>query len=323
MAPGRQCRPGQAADHIKNKSAPAHHANKRKHAHVSSSVQENNTKTARKNIFEKPCKPVDPACSRPDNYYIDAHNGAEIKRNQTKSNLIGENMKASKMKAETIVAKLFAAVTERKQTLVDNNLIVSTEITKKNGLLDNFDPNGNSYREFLHAVDQTKSFIDFAPLIARAQKAKQSGANDESFIAVKAFEKIVKCIKAFGFKDPRKLDNHTRLILVNTLVGNGVITSKNAFATLVRVEFDALEEQQILRERANYTHGTGSTQLSSTREMLRILGLTEGIKGAREAQIILTDEAKVNMIQYFEPLAKRAGVANPDVPETSDEEIEA
>jgi len=227
--------------------------------------------------------------------------------------------KVAKFKAETIVAKLFAAVTERKQALVDAGLIVSTEITKKNGLLDNFDPNGNAYREFLHAVEQTKSFLDFGSLINKAAKAKQAGSNDSGFIAVKAFEKIVKCIKAFGFKDARKLDNHTRLILVNTLVNNGVITSRNAFATLVRVEFDALTEQQQLRDRANYTPGTGSTQLSSTREMLRLLGLTDGIKGARDANIELLPEAKIAMIQYFESVAKRAGIADPDVPEANDD----
>lgn len=217
-------------------------------------------------------------------------------------------MNTSKMKSETIVAKLFAAMTERRAALVAGDFVVSDEITKKNGLLDNFSPEGNSYRGFLQAVENTKSIFDFAPLIKIAAKHKPNGSNDAQYIQAKAFEKIVKFVKAFGFKDFRMLDNHTRSITMNAMVNNGAISSRFAFASLVKVEFDALESQdERLVMRNNYTAGTGSTQLSSTRELFRILGLTDGIKGAKDAPIVFTDEAKTALVQHFKPIAQKTG----------------
>lgn len=214
-------------------------------------------------------------------------------------------------KAETIVAKLFTAMTARKQSLVDGDFVVSDEITKKNGLLDNFNPEGNSYRQFLHAVEETKGIFDFEPVFKIAAKAKPNGSNDAQYIQVKALEKVVKFVKAFGFKDFRMLDNHTRNIMFNAMVNNGCISSKGAFASLVRVEFDELSDatSEILSKRANYTAGTGSTQLSSTRELFRTLGLCDSVKGAKEAAILFTEEAKQALTQHFEPIAARVGVA--------------
>ncbi len=225
-------------------------------------------------------------------------------------------------KAETIVSKLFKAMTERKQFLVDNGHVVSDEITKKNGLLDNLNPEGNSYKQFLHAVEQTRGIFDFEPLMKVAAKAKPNGSNDSAYIQAKAFEKVIKFVKAFGFKDFRMLDNHTRAITMNAMVNNGAISSKSAFASLVRVEFDALDSQdERLAIRHNYSTGTGSTQLSSTRELFRMLGLTEGIKGAKDAAIVFTDEAKSALLQHFEPIATKAGVTI-EASNDSDDETE-
>jgi hypothetical protein len=211
-------------------------------------------------------------------------------------------------KAETIVSKLFNAMTARKQSLIDGGHVVSDEITKKNGLLDNFDPEGNSYRQFLHAVEETKAIFDFEPVFKIAAKAKPNGSNDSAYIQVKALEKVVKFVKAFGFKDFRMLDNHTRAITMNAMVNNGAISSRSAFASLVKVEFDALESQdEKLAVRHNYTPGTGSTQLSSTRELFRALGLCDGIKGAKDAPIVFTEEAKQALTQHFDPIAKKIG----------------
>lgn len=231
-------------------------------------------------------------------------------------------MKSAKMKAETIVAKLFAAMTERRQALVDGGFTVSDEITKKNGLLDHFNPEGNSYRSFVDAVDKTKAIFDFAPLLRITAKAKPAGANDTDYIQVKALEKVVKFVKAFGQRDFRVLDNHTRSITVNTMVNSGVISSRAAFATLVRVEFDG-EDSTRLVERNRYTAGTGSTQLSSTRELYRLLGMTEGIKGAKDQNIVFTEETKNALLEHFDTLARKVGApVTEDAPE-SEEETEA
>lgn len=224
-------------------------------------------------------------------------------------------------KAETIVAKLFTAMTARKQALIDGGFVVSDEITKKNGLLDSFNPEGNSYRNFLHAVEETKSIFDFEPLFKIAAKAKPNGSNDAQYIQVKALEKVVKFVRAFGFKDFRLLDNHTRNIMFNAMVNNGCISSKGAFASLVRVEFDELNDatSEVISKRANYTPGTGSTQLSSTRELFRTLGLCDSVKGAKDAQILFTEDAKQALTQHFAPIAEKIG-ATVDSEEESEEE---
>lgn len=231
--------------------------------------------------------------------------------------------KATNFKPETIVAKLFAAMQARKQFLLDNGHIVSDEITKKNGLLDNFNPDGNSYRECLKAVENVKAVFDFGHLIAIAEKGKPNGSNDAQYIQVKAFEKLIRFVKAFGFKDFRMLDNHTRAIMFNAMLNNGVISSAGAFASLVRVEFDELSSatSEVLRLRHKYTPGTGSTQLSSTRELFRILGLCDSTKGAKDAPIVFTEAARSALIQHFEQVANAVGA--PDAVEETEEETEA
>jgi hypothetical protein len=189
-------------------------------------------------------------------------------------------------------------------------------------LIDNFDPNGNSYRECLTAIERTKALFDFSHLLNIAAKAKPNGANDSAYIQCKAFEKVLKFIKAIAYKDFRMLDNHTRSITINAMLNSGVISSKGAFATLVRVEFDELSSatSEVLKARNGYSAGTGSTQLSSTRELFRILGLCDGIKGAKDAPIIFTEEAKAHLIEHFEQIAQRTNVALASDEEEASEE---
>ena len=229
-------------------------------------------------------------------------------------------MKTAKFKPETIVAKLFDAITTRIATLKENEQVVSVEFKS---ILAHFNPEGDSYRAMLHAVENTKTFFDFAPLLSVVAKAKPGKGHDAGYVQAKALVKIINFAKALAQKDFRILDNHTRSIMLNTMVNNGVISSRTAFATLVRVEYDALESQdEKLSARNNYTPGTGSTQLSSTRELFRILGLTDGVKGARDAQIIFTEHAKAALIQHFEPIAKKLGI-EVDSEEQEVEEVEA
>lgn len=229
--------------------------------------------------------------------------------------------KANKLKSETIVAKLSEKMTVRKQWLLDNGHVVANEITKKNGLLDNFNVDGNAHREFVKAVEETKSIFDFGFMLSVIEKGKPSGSTDAQYMQAKTVEKIIKFVKAFGFKDFRMLDPHTRLIMFNAMYNNGIISSKGAFASLVKVEFDMHDSAsgEIIKQRSGYSPGTGSAQLSSTRELFRILGLCESVKGAKDAAIIFTDEAKAALIEHFDPIAKASARHAPD--ET--EEVEA
>lgn len=210
----------------------------------------------------------------------------------------------------TIASKLFASLIERKQFLIDNGFPIASEFKS---ILDHVNPDGRSYKQFLHAVENTKTIFDFEPLLKIAAKPKQSNGNDAQYIQMKSLEKVLKFTKAFGLKDFRILDNHSRSITINAMVNSGLISSKGAFATLVRCEFDALDSQdERLVARNNYTSGTGSTQLSSTRELFRMLGLCDSVKGERNAPIIFTDAAKTALIEHFEIIASKTNVTLDD-----------
>lgn len=216
-------------------------------------------------------------------------------------------MKTNRMNAKTIVAKLFDAMTARRAALVADGSHVADEITKRNGLLDNFDPQGSAYNEFVIAVEHVKQIFDFGHLLAHVGKHKKLKANDENYMQCKTVEKIVRFIKAFGHRDFRMLDPHTRVITLNALKNNGVISSKGAFCALTSLEMkDAIGETLI--DKRTYSAGTGSTQLSSTRELFRILGLTNGVKGARDAAIDILPEVKETLLQHFTDAAARIGL---------------
>jgi len=215
-------------------------------------------------------------------------------------------MKPNRMKAETICAKLFEAMSARKAALIADNTHVADEITKKNGLLDNFGTEGNSYNEFMLAVDKVKHVFDFSFLLAHVGKHKRSTSNDPQYMQCKTVEKIVRFIKAFGHKDFRMLDPHTRIITINALKNNGLISSKGAFCALTSLEMNEAISEKLIEKRT-YSPGTGSTQLSSTRELFRIMGLTAGVKGARDAAIDILPEVKQALLEHFDGVAARIG----------------
>jgi len=207
-------------------------------------------------------------------------------------------MSKKNIKAATIVNKLGAAVAERVQALRDAGEHVASEF-KKIGELYNAD--GKHRGSFERAVETVKDQIDFDFLLRIIGKAKQDGANDSNYVQAKVIEKINKLIFALANRDMRALDRHTASLTVNAML-NGKLSSKAAFATLVKVDFGE-DITELLRERNNYTAGTGSTQLSSTKEAMRILGLSENPKGTKNADFTFTEEAKALLCERFERIA--------------------
>lgn len=221
-------------------------------------------------------------------------------------------------KNTTIISKLFAASVTRKQALVDSGSIVAAEFKM---VLNHFNPEGDSYRSFLQAVENTKTVFDFEPMMKNIGNLKTT-SNNPNYMQMKVVEKIIKFVKAFGYKDFSTFDPHTKNILMTTMLNNGVIKSKTAFSVLTKCTFDALEDQSDKRDRqymSSYSAGTGSTQLSSTRELFRILGVTNGIKGAKDQPIIFTDEAKSAFIEYFEIVAKKCNKGTEENEEENEE----
>lgn len=202
------------------------------------------------------------------------------------------------LKASTIVNKLATAVAARVQLLVDAGEHVASEFKKINEL---YQPDGKHRASFERAVESVKDQIEFDFLLKIIGKHKQDGANDSNYVQAKVIEKINKLIFALANKDMRATDNHTRSLMVNAML-NGKLSSKAAFATLVKVEWGD-EITEMLRERNGYTAGTGSTQLSSTKETMRILGLSDNPKGTKNADFTFTDEGKALFCERFEKIA--------------------
>jgi len=202
------------------------------------------------------------------------------------------------MKASTIINKLGTSVTTRVQALLDAGEHVASEFKKINEL---YQPDGKHRTSFERAVEAVKDQIDFAFLLRIIGKAKQDGANDSNYVQAKVIEKINKLIFALANKDMRALDRHTASLTVNAML-NGKLSSKAAFATLVKVEWGE-DISELLRERNNYTAGTGSTQLSSTKEAMRILGLSDNSKGTKNADFTFTDEGKSLFCERFDKIA--------------------
>ncbi len=132
---------------------------------------------------------------------------------------------------------------------------------------------------------------------ALMQANDQKGA--QNFIAVKANMKIVRIIYAIGSKMVSQIDDYSATIIANMLANDGVLFAKSALVCLSRdIEYGALEQSQILRARMGKAATTASTQRSSTREALRVLGFADVHKGMKE------DPAKVTPrgLTILEPL---------------------
>jgi hypothetical protein len=209
------------------------------------------------------------------------------------------------LKAATIVNKLGAAVAQRVQALKDNETHVATEFK---GILACYAPDGNNRGSFERAIESVKDQIDFDFLIKIIGKHAETGKNDPNYVQAKTIVKINRLLFGLATKDMRALDNHSRSLIVNATL-NGKLSSKAAFATLVRVQWGE-EIEEALRERNNYSAGTGSTQLSSTKEMMRVLGLSDNPKGTKNADFAFTDEARTLLCERFARLAELVKTAD-------------
>jgi hypothetical protein len=105
----------------------------------------------------------------------------------------------------------------------------------------------------------------------------------DKFIAVKANIKIARILYAIGAKMVSAIDDYSATIIANMLANDGVIFAKTALVSLSKgIEYHALDQTQVIRSRMNKAESTATTQRSSTREALRVLGLAEVHKGMKE-----------------------------------------
>jgi hypothetical protein len=144
---------------------------------------------------------------------------------------------------------------------------------------------------FSHVLDQL------------ATDAGRTEAKGGEFIAVKALVKIAHAMIALASGVSSEFDPYTRTIcknLAGKLKDDG-ITNKSALVSLSKaVTYDALDQQQHLSAQYNCSAGTATTQASSTRMMLRALGLCAVEKGKRgDVTRVLPNERCAVLLTMF------------------------
>ena len=126
-----------------------------------------------------------------------------------------------------------------------------------------------------------------------AALAKQISISDKKhadFIAVYALQKVRKCLTACAQGITRSFDPYTRTILENLVHDSQ--NNKTALVSLCKsIEFDELDTQKKISARYNCHAGTAGTQMSSTRQALRVLNIATVTKGKTNDEFALTESA--------------------------------
>ena len=156
---------------------------------------------------------------------------------------------------------------------------------------------------FNFALDKvlSDSKLDYQTLKHAFSSAAITTDNAVDYVAQYAIEKIIKCV-FFGAGAETRLDKYSASIIANALLNNGRITSHGADRALIRfLDADALaNNDEIVKYCARVEASTGSTQKSSTRQMMRFLGLGIITKKARNETIALSESG----LQFFNGLIK-------------------
>ena len=113
--------------------------------------------------------------------------------------------------------------------------------------------------------------------------------NKDQFLAVYALQKVRKALYALANDTKSAFDGYTNSILFN-MANLQAINNKEARMSLCKaIEYTELEQTQAIRRLLNCSEGTASTQASSTRMMLRALGIGNVIKRKAGDSISFTD----------------------------------
>lgn len=113
--------------------------------------------------------------------------------------------------------------------------------------------------------------------------------NKDRFLAVYALQKVRKALYALANDTKSGFDGYTNSILFN-MANLQAINNKEARMSLCKaIEYTELEQVQGIRRLLNCSEGTASTQASSTRMMLRALGIGNVVKRKAGDSISFTE----------------------------------
>lgn len=129
--------------------------------------------------------------------------------------------------------------------------------------------------------------IDFAGL-AKSIKVLRNESK-EAFLAVYALQKVRKALYALAQGSKSGFDGYTNSILFNLAALQHINNKEGRMALCKAIEYTELEQVQGIKRLLNCSEGTASTQASSTRMMLRALGIANVTKQKTGDTISFTD----------------------------------
>lgn len=157
---------------------------------------------------------------------------------------------------------------------------------------------GNEFkRQLEHVCINGFSTPEALSNLARAIKSAPKGS--DGYIALKVITKIRQCIYALATKQKSQLDGYTNSILFN-LSKNQELTNKSGLMSLTKaVVYTEMDQVQHVRALLDVSLGTASTQLSSSRQMLRFLDICNVIKAKKNDAISFKDNERAQAIIAF------------------------
>lgn len=156
--------------------------------------------------------------------------------------------------------------------------------------------NATSAHVALDKVMSEPCFKEISKTLIADARIADKGQDKQRFLAVKVLVKIVAALSALGQTRTSELDPYSRCIIANLCALNGV-SNKTALVALSKsVSYDETEQTQHIVKRYNCSANTAGTQASSSRMMLRALGLCDVVKGKRNDVTTLCDNERARML---------------------------
>lgn len=148
-----------------------------------------------------------------------------------------------------------------------------------------------------HVVKNGFSTPDALLTLASAIKTGQKGS--DNYVALKVITKIRDCIYALATKQKSQLDPYTNSLLFN-LTKNQELTNKSGLMCLTKtVVYSETDQVHHIRALLDVSENTATTQLSSSRQMLRFLDVCNVIKAKKNDSISFKDNQQAHALIAF------------------------
>lgn len=152
--------------------------------------------------------------------------------------------------------------------------------------------------ESLNVTAKNPAFREVTRAMLKHSRIATAQQDKHNYIAVKVLIKLISTLYAMQHGHIDQLDNYTRIIGANLCKLNDMTNKSNYVCLSKSVVYDELDRVQALSTRAGgkgYTVGTASSQAGQVRQVLRILGIADTVKGKRDDTMILLNNDRAAM----------------------------